>query len=360
MEGLSTVGRTTQYGRGTTGYRAPELLPQEGTVAPTRFSKASDIWSLGCVLYELMFLTRLFASDWAVREYSIRATADVSLAIPKSSDIKRVHREAIATVLRSALCVIASERLSARDIRDISDEYSKHDRTSSDSPESTHSQAVHRRTPAFATLSLADGTTSINITPGAVNWFKTKPYHSIRNSSEVHALMQELTSNTPLDPSVFTKLDPIEKILIWGLGTSLIDLDLFILEKICVEPRDGMWDVRDELLVDVCIGRVTADLKDLAFAYLKKYGRLAQNAWPSKAAHGELANAIKIVLEVRPKLTTADDSSKKKSRVTTWMRDSSKETSKLFKKSLAKNGTRSITRPCTIYFYGALTNILPQ
>jgi len=60
----SKQAQTTRYSRGTTSYRAPELLQE----SPTYTNKV-DIWALGCILVELAYGTRLFAEDWYVLQF---------------------------------------------------------------------------------------------------------------------------------------------------------------------------------------------------------------------------------------------------------------------------------------------------
>lgn len=55
--------------RGRWGYRAPELLRESGA-----FSSQSDIWSLGCIMYELFVGHPLFESDFVIREYMAAGT----------------------------------------------------------------------------------------------------------------------------------------------------------------------------------------------------------------------------------------------------------------------------------------------
>jgi serine/threonine protein kinase len=64
-EGFSEMQKTTQYGRGTQGYRAPELLLRLDFEAEEKsfYSKKSDVWALGCVFYEATFSKKLFKQD---------------------------------------------------------------------------------------------------------------------------------------------------------------------------------------------------------------------------------------------------------------------------------------------------------
>ncbi len=50
---------------GTPGYRSPELLTGDPT-----FSNKSDIWGLGCIIFELVTGVALFESDYTVFEYA--------------------------------------------------------------------------------------------------------------------------------------------------------------------------------------------------------------------------------------------------------------------------------------------------
>src|SRR5271156_3306337 len=52
-------------GRGTEGYRAPELRTPGNPV----YSTKTDIWTLGCVLHELAFGQQAFQGDWAASDY---------------------------------------------------------------------------------------------------------------------------------------------------------------------------------------------------------------------------------------------------------------------------------------------------
>ena len=65
-EGSSKTNRPTRYGRGSSGYRAPELM---ATDEEPLYNNKVDIWSMGCILYELATRTCAFKTDWAVLEY---------------------------------------------------------------------------------------------------------------------------------------------------------------------------------------------------------------------------------------------------------------------------------------------------
>ena len=65
-EGTSQRSYTTHYSRGTSSYRAPELV-RSGT-----YNNKVDIWAIGCILYEVVTLQKAFATDTAVYDYSVQ------------------------------------------------------------------------------------------------------------------------------------------------------------------------------------------------------------------------------------------------------------------------------------------------
>jgi Protein kinase domain len=73
---------TSVYGRGTPGYRAPELLPLSGQ---SKYSKRSDIWALGCIIHELSTGRPAFSDDYSVIIY---ANASPDLPVEISFDCK--------------------------------------------------------------------------------------------------------------------------------------------------------------------------------------------------------------------------------------------------------------------------------
>ena len=65
-KGMSNEGISTSRGRGTDGYRGPELVNDE---QHRQYHKRSDIWAFGCIIYELMFGTKRFRRDNDVTGY---------------------------------------------------------------------------------------------------------------------------------------------------------------------------------------------------------------------------------------------------------------------------------------------------
>lgn len=55
----------TEFGRGKSGYRAPELLSESNSW----YNKKADIWSLGCIIYELCVGRKAFHNDNATLQF---------------------------------------------------------------------------------------------------------------------------------------------------------------------------------------------------------------------------------------------------------------------------------------------------
>src|SRR5277367_5178133 len=68
-EGSSHNARNSKSGRGTEGYRAPELVNNH------TYTNKTDIWALGCILYELGSGQMLFSSDFSVSDHFRSKTA---------------------------------------------------------------------------------------------------------------------------------------------------------------------------------------------------------------------------------------------------------------------------------------------
>jgi serine/threonine protein kinase len=106
-EGMSQKAYSTRHGRGTQGYRAPELVLDDSI-----FSKKSDIFALGCILFELVSGEKLFASDFQIRDYTAtRQTPE----LPQLEVCKKIASY-VAFVIIAMLEVDWWRRPSAREI----------------------------------------------------------------------------------------------------------------------------------------------------------------------------------------------------------------------------------------------------
>src|SRR5215471_16114238 len=65
-EGISRRAYTTDLSRGTQSYRAPGLCRESNAVVNMK----SDVWAVGCVLFEPVSGKKAFPNDIAVARYS--------------------------------------------------------------------------------------------------------------------------------------------------------------------------------------------------------------------------------------------------------------------------------------------------
>jgi serine/threonine protein kinase len=87
-EATSKELKATIGARGTSGYRAPEVIKEDGNWA---FNNKSDMWALGCIIYELFSATKAFSSDWEVREYTKRAELMFPVSWPSQLVARNQH-----------------------------------------------------------------------------------------------------------------------------------------------------------------------------------------------------------------------------------------------------------------------------
>src|SRR5437762_14109498 len=73
LSSKSDLPQMTENGRGTAGYRSPEL------VSGACYSTKVDIWALGCVAYEILTRTKAFEDDYEVYSYNL---GDLELGFP--------------------------------------------------------------------------------------------------------------------------------------------------------------------------------------------------------------------------------------------------------------------------------------
>jgi len=116
MEGSASTQSYTTSARGTPGYRAPELLKE-----PASFTNKVDIWSLGCIFYELVTGSQLFKNDVHVFEYCYEQVSPqvkcLEMYDPKFSDV-------VTVIIRELLTVKPFERPSVDELHSkFSDHY---------------------------------------------------------------------------------------------------------------------------------------------------------------------------------------------------------------------------------------------
>ena len=111
-EGTSRRAHTTRYARGTSSYRAPELL-SESTCG---YNNKVDIWALGCIAYELIARKQAFAGDHSVLQYSLSGGVP-QLSLPAFSDnwIPMV-RYILSNLIHALLVVDGATRPSTKNI----------------------------------------------------------------------------------------------------------------------------------------------------------------------------------------------------------------------------------------------------
>jgi serine/threonine protein kinase len=107
-EATSQTLRSTDVGRGTPGYRAPELLNEDPV-----YNNKVDIWALGCILYELAVGEQAFANDFATREYKVSKTV---LTVDLDGNFSDQCKQNITSSILAMLQKDSSFRPSAADL----------------------------------------------------------------------------------------------------------------------------------------------------------------------------------------------------------------------------------------------------
>lgn len=103
-----TTSKTTVYGRGTSGYRAPELC----NPGRSYYSNRSDIWALGCIVYELATGRRAFENDWATIVYGTQPSSDLPISVSYQRSFWDQH---VSETLRELLSKDPQARPNAAD-----------------------------------------------------------------------------------------------------------------------------------------------------------------------------------------------------------------------------------------------------
>ena len=113
VEGTSKHKSTTRYARGTSSYRAPELIRDFS------FTNKVDIWALGCILYEVVFLQKAFLTDNAVHDYALKSQSTghrLKLPLERGVSLDETFQTSITPLLYSMLEIEPANRPSATDL----------------------------------------------------------------------------------------------------------------------------------------------------------------------------------------------------------------------------------------------------
>lgn len=103
-EGTSKRALMSKYGRGTSSYRAPELIAEQ------TYNNKVDIFAMGCILYELIFQQKAFSGDIEVHIYSIEQKS-ISLPFDTTGEtFSEDDREAFSNIIQQMLDVDPKKR----------------------------------------------------------------------------------------------------------------------------------------------------------------------------------------------------------------------------------------------------------
>ena len=111
-EGTSRLAYSTRLARGTECYRAPEMV-KDGSIV----SMKSDIFALGCIIYELAFGQKVFGHDYQVFEYTFTKQRVKIHPCPEGLDGRTISY--ITQILHAVLEINWWKRPSAKDLLQI-------------------------------------------------------------------------------------------------------------------------------------------------------------------------------------------------------------------------------------------------
>jgi serine/threonine protein kinase len=83
-EVIANQSRITSLARGTACYRPPEIINTH------TYNKKTDIWALGCVIYELLTTERAFQSELDVYKYDVNSDITRSLVSSVSGEFRNL------------------------------------------------------------------------------------------------------------------------------------------------------------------------------------------------------------------------------------------------------------------------------
>ena len=117
VEGTSTQPRKTEFSRGTSSYRAPELVNPDGE---RTFTNKVDIWAIGCILYEVICRKRAFQDDYNVSLYSVEYRyfkSELKIPIDPADPLVDLNtKECLRNIIHSMLQIDPLKRPTAKDL----------------------------------------------------------------------------------------------------------------------------------------------------------------------------------------------------------------------------------------------------
>src|SRR5438270_6912930 len=112
-ETTSNTFERSEFARGTTGYRAPELL----NTGNYKYNTKVDMWGMGCILFELVVGRKPFSSDWAVRAH-FQSGKDIDVDTSTSITFSKACMNQFSHIIRDLLQLDPKSRPSAQDFLD--------------------------------------------------------------------------------------------------------------------------------------------------------------------------------------------------------------------------------------------------
>ena len=109
----SSRQNTTHLSRGTASYRAPEILDSRRP----KYNNKTDIFALGCIVYEIFTGEKLFWDDFAIVNYAAQGRLHESVWWPEATEGKTKCLSSLEPLVASMLENNYRKRPSARDIQ---------------------------------------------------------------------------------------------------------------------------------------------------------------------------------------------------------------------------------------------------
>ena len=118
-EGTSKGFHTTSFSRGTEGYRSPELVKDHKL-----FNNKSDIWAMGCILYEIVTEEKAFTNNWTLIHYALSdPESREKVCIPPEILLDEQWKDRLSGTLDIMLDMEPSNRPTASELFQIFSEF---------------------------------------------------------------------------------------------------------------------------------------------------------------------------------------------------------------------------------------------